>query len=122
MTAGAEFVYVCVCVCVLHRIYVCPRGAGLASASFSCSVRPQMGDSYWFLAGNRRDIQLFITLIRHHQFINPKTGGSDQWLLLLSPSSPLSAMNGKFTLSQMHTNMEAAARQPRVSGMKSLEI
>ncbi len=33
MTAGAGFV------CVFRHIYVCPRGAGLASASFSCSVR-----------------------------------------------------------------------------------
>ncbi len=33
MTAGAGFV------CAFRRIYVCPRGAGLASASFSCSVR-----------------------------------------------------------------------------------
>lgn len=74
-----------------------------------------MADSYWFLSGNRRDIQLFITLIRHHHFINPKTGGSDQWLFLPSPSLPVSAMNGKFTLPQMHTNMEAKGGQPQDS-------
>lgn len=94
-------------VCV--SLYVCPRGRfGLCS----CSVPPQMGDSYWFLSGNRRDIQLFITLIRHHQFINPKTGGSDQWLFLTRPLLPLFAMNGKFTAPQMRTNMEAEVCQP----------
>lgn len=82
-------------------VCLCPRGRfGLCS----CSVPPQMG--------NKRDIQLFITLIHHHQFINPKTMGSVHWLFLPRPLLPLSAMNGKFTVPQMRTNMEAEVCQP----------
>lgn len=72
--------------CVRFVIYTCARGGQGWPLHLSLApYGPQMGDSYWFLAGNRRDIQLFITLIHHHQFINPK----DQWLLFPSPLSPL---------------------------------